>query len=137
MQRGGRLRPGEADAHLATALTDYPALNAHVHAGPLRALSELVGVEGTRDGIRIAPRLPSETFRVRWPRLAIRSSPAAVEGEIGMAAPFALEVLVPSGLAGRALAVTVNDERVAATLADGIVRFAVPGGRAAWRVAGG
>ncbi len=62
-------RPGEADAHIATALTDYPALNAHVHTSPLRALVDVLGVAGTRDGMRITPHVPTETFAVRWPRL--------------------------------------------------------------------
>ena len=68
-------RPGEADAHLVTALTDYPALNSHMHTSPLRALMDIVGVAGTRDGLRITPRLPTETFTVEWPRLHVHSTP--------------------------------------------------------------
>ena len=41
---------------LVTALTDYPALNMHVHTGPLRALAYLLGVEGTATGLRVTPR---------------------------------------------------------------------------------
>lgn len=129
-----RPRPGEADAHLATALTDYPALNAHVHAGPLRALVDLVGVEGTREGIRIVPRLPTETFHVRWPRLGLRWAPQGLEGETTTAAPFELELQLPSGLREREVVVFVGDGEVPASRRAGTVRFPVPGGRARWRV---
>jgi hypothetical protein len=73
-------RPGEADAHKATALTDYPALNAHMHTSPLRALVGLLGIRGTRDGIAIAPHLPTETFHVVFPRLSLRSTPTRLDG---------------------------------------------------------
>lgn len=129
-----RARPGEADAHLATALTDYPALNAHVHTGPLRALVDLVGVQGTPEGIRIVPRLPTETFHVRWPRLAIRSAPERLDGETTMEAPFELEVQLPSGLRDREVDVFVDESPVSTARHDGTVRFAVPAGRVHWRV---
>lgn len=133
-------RPGEADAHLVTALTDYPALNAHMHTGPLRALMQIVGVEGMRDGLRITPRLPTETFTVAWPRLVLRSTPASIAGEFVASADGAvlMEVALPSGLHGAAvLHVTVDDIDTNATVADGVVRFVLPGraeAAAAWRV---
>jgi Glycosyl hydrolase 36 superfamily, catalytic domain len=134
-------RPGEADAHIATALTDYPALNAHVHTSPLRALTDLVGVEGTRDGLRITPRVPTETFTVRWPRLSIESVPAAIAGALTTAAtePLMLEVLLPSGLRGGVpLAVIAGGAPAAYTLDGDVVRFALPpapGAPVAWRIA--
>lgn len=93
-------RPGEADAHLVTALTDFPALNAHVHTSPLRALQAIVGVEGTAAGLRIAPRVPTDTFSVHWPRLHVAYAPDAASGSftpIG-AGPLELELAIPSAL---------------------------------------
>jgi hypothetical protein len=137
----GNPRPGEADAHIATALTDYPALNAHVHTSPLRALTDLIGVAGTRDGIRITPRVPTETFTVRWPQLSIESTPASIAGALTTAAtePLALEVQLPSGLrAGASLAVSAGGAPAAYTVDGDVVRFSLPpspGAPVAWRVA--
>jgi len=123
-------RPGEADAHVVTALTDYPALNAHVHTGPLRALADLVGVSGTRDGLRITPRVPTATFTVEWPRLTVRSTPATVEGTFRAAAdgPVVLEVALPSALQeATAVRVRVDGTGTASTVVGGLVRFTLAG----------
>jgi hypothetical protein len=121
-------RPGEADAHLATALTDYPPLNVHVHTGPLRGLTELVGVEGTRGGIRITPRLPTERFSVRWPRLRLSSTAEHLEGGCRLVGSGAIEIdlALPSGLRGAEVAV------------EGYVRDVArdPGGRVHFTVDG-
>jgi hypothetical protein len=107
-------RPGEADAHAATALTDYPALNAHVHTSPLRALMGLVGVSGTPTGIRIDPRIPTETFSVVWPRLTVRSEPHGIQGAITASADELIEVgvTVPSALRQGELTVTAASKAV-------------------------
>ncbi len=133
-------RPGEADANVVTALTDYPALNSHMHTGPLRALMEIVGVAGTRDGMRITPRLPTETFTVEWPRLRVHSTPSLIEGQVVASAdgPLVMEVALPSGLQSTpAVRVTVNGTATASTLDEDIVRFVVPahaGVPARWQV---
>jgi hypothetical protein len=122
-------RPGEADAHAATALTDYPALNAHMHTSPLRALVDLLGISGTRDGVRITPRIPTETFSVEWPRLRLRSRPDSIEGSIVASSDQTLmmEVALPSGLrSAAAVRVIVDGAATAATVADGLVRFLLP-----------
>jgi hypothetical protein len=122
-------RPGEADAHAVTALTDYPALNAHMHTSPLRALVDLVGISGTRDGVRITPRLPTETFSVEWPRLRLRSMPDSIEGSIMASSdgPLLMEVALPSGLrTAVTVRVTVNGVASDATVAGGSVRFLLP-----------
>ena len=122
-------RPGEADAHLVTALTDYPALNAHMHTGPLRALMEIVGVSGTRDGLRITPRLPTETFTVEWPRLRVRSTPDAVDGAVTAMrdAAMVMEVGLPSGLrSATTVRVRVAGRDVASAVDAGAVRFELP-----------
>ena len=121
-------RPGEADAHLVTALTDYPALNVHMHTGPLRALMEIVGIAGTRDGLRITPRLPTETFSVLWPRLQLRSTPQSIHGTFIATAsgPVVFEVALPSQLRDRPLQVVVDGRRVDADVQSGMVRFSAP-----------
>jgi hypothetical protein len=123
-------RPGEADAHAVTALTDYPALNAHMHTGPLRALMQIVGVEGTRDGLRITPRVPTETFTVEWPRLWLRSTPQSIEGQLVASSdgPVQMEVALPSGLREAAtLRVTADGVETAATVSGDVLRFVLPG----------
>jgi len=103
-------RPGEADANLATALTDYPVFNVHSHVSVLRALFALAGVHGSADGIAIAPRFPSETFSIAWPRLALASTPTSIAGSLVSAGGGALtlRVRLPSGLRAGSLHATVN-----------------------------
>jgi hypothetical protein len=133
-------RPGEADAHLVTALTDYPVLNAHVHTGPLRALTDLVGVEGTSSGLRIVPRLPTEMFHVRWPRLRLESAPDRIAGEVTTeaTAPITLSVALPSGLSGATTVATEVDGLPAVVaVVDGEVTLtlpAMPGAPVAWAI---
>ena len=123
-------RPGEADAHSVTALTDYPALNAHMHASPLRALTDLVGVAGTRDGLRITPRVPTGTFAVEWPRLSISSTPTSIRGSFASMSdgPIAMEVALPTGLRDSGgLHVSVDGAPVESTVDGNLVRFVIPG----------
>ncbi len=133
-------RPGEADAHAVTALTDYPALNSHMHTSPVRALMDIVGVSGTRDGVRIIPRLPTETFTVEWPRLRLHSTPDSIDGSYAASAdgPVVMEVALPSGLRGDAApTVTVDGAPGDAVVASGIARFVLPARAASavsWRI---
>lgn len=95
-------RPGEADAHLATALTDYPALNTHIHTSPLRARSSassafVVPVTESRlrrtsrprrftsslRACRCAARRPESTARIRPRRRRDRLSRAPDGGARG------------------------------------------------------
>ena len=120
-------RPGEADAHLATALTDYPALNVHVHTGPLRALVALIGVRGTPDGLTIAPRIPSETWSVVFPRLTLRATPGSLAGEAVFVAdgPVVMRVAAPAGVDPATAVVTVGGVAVTHAVEDGLVVFTV------------
>jgi hypothetical protein len=114
-------RPGEADAHAATALTDYPALNVHVHTGPLRALVGLLGVEGRRDGLRIAPRIPSTRWSVELPRLGVAMAPSEVRGRYRPEADdrVVMQVAVPWNARARGATVEVDGEPTAAEIVDG------------------
>ncbi|MCA9492490.1 MAG: hypothetical protein KC621_21300, partial [Myxococcales bacterium] len=115
-------RPGEADAHLATALTDYPALNAHLHTSPLRALQGVLGVRGTADGLRIDPHVPTETFDVRWPRLHLWSRPDGIGGAwtpVGGGAAV-LRVTLPSGLRGGPVSAWVDGAQAPVVVEDDV-----------------
>jgi Glycosyl hydrolase 36 superfamily, catalytic domain len=134
-------RPGEADAHAVTALTDYPALNTHVHSSPLRALQSLLGVSGTPSGVRIDPRVPAETFSVIWPRLTVRSQPDAISGTITASATELIElgVTVPSGLRQGELLVTAASMTVPYRREADAVWFALSARRDApvsWSITG-
>ncbi|MBI2896637.1 MAG: hypothetical protein HYY06_23975 [Deltaproteobacteria bacterium] len=122
-------RAGEADAHPATALTDYPAFNAHIHTSPLRALQAIAGVRGTRDGIEISPLLPTETFTIAWPRLRLEWRPDSVRGALvaSATAPVEMRIALPSSLAKGAVAVTVGGTMVAHAIDDGSVVFTLEG----------
>jgi len=123
-------RPGEADVHEATALTDYPALNMHVHTGPLRALRGVLGIRGTATGLRIAPRVPTETFTVIWPRLSLRSRPDFIGGSVTASAgrSIVMQVLLPSGLrSGDIYAKVKGDTLVTFTRTGDVVEFTLPG----------
>jgi hypothetical protein len=103
-------RAGEADAHAATALTDYPALNVHVHLGPLRALVALLGVSADARGLTVAPRIPGGRWSVSLPRLAIdhAANRVAITVRVASAGPLELRVRCPSGLASGPIAARVD-----------------------------
>lgn len=125
-------RPGEADAHAATALTDFPALNAHMHTSPLRALMGLLGVEGTSDGLRITPRVPTETFSVHWPRLGIESQPTSMSGYVVTESdgPLVLDVALPSRLSARArVTAEIDGRRESLDVVRGRVRISLVAAR--------
>lgn len=107
-------RPGEADAHLATALTDYPVLNTHAHASVLRALFAVAGIRGTASGLAIEPRFPTETFEIQWPRIRLASTPASIGGVLvpSGGGPIEMRIRVPSGLRGGDAVVTVDGATV-------------------------
>ncbi len=114
-------RPGEADAHLATALTDYPVFNTHSHASVLRALVALAGIEGTADGITIDPRLPTETYAIEWPRMSLASTPTSLAGSLTpvQAGPITFRVRADAGFTE----VDVDGAPVASQYIDGHVVF--------------
>ncbi len=136
----GSARPGEADAHLATALTDYPALNAHAHTSPLRALAGILGISGTVAGLRIEPRVPTETFAVVLPRLTLRSAPDEISGSVTASASETLQmhVSLPTGLRAGPLVVRVDGSVVAHVAVPGAVEFPLDArvdAPVTWRVA--
>lgn len=136
-------RPGEADAHLATALTDYPVLNVHAHASVLRALYAIAGVHATATGLSIAPLLPTETFSIVWPRLALTSTPTSIGGSVTTMADdtFEVRVQLPTGLRGATpLRVEVDDQVVGGQRIGDVVVLPITaraGTSVRWRVTAG
>lgn len=120
-------RAGEADAHIATALTDYPVLNAHVHLGPIRALLGILGVEPTAAGLAVRPRVPTEEWSVRLPRLWLEHTADRFSGRIVVAAdgPVELRARLPAALRGGPVSVTVDGAAVPATADGDDVVFAI------------
>lgn len=62
--------PGETFYHV-TPMTDFPVMNANMHANPITAALKLCGIEPTLDGFYIAPKLPDKKFSLRTPLLSI------------------------------------------------------------------
>ena len=135
-------RPGEADAHSATALTDYPAFNMHMHTSPLRALMGLMGIEGTAAGLRITPRVPTERYSVQWPRLGLAGRESSISGYYvaSAAGPTTLDVALPSRLRARtSVATEIDGVRGTARVENGRVVLELPtatGQAVRWRVDG-
>lgn len=73
-------RPGEAAAHYATALTDFPVMNMNQHANPLLALIKIAGIFPEKDGIRISPAIPLKRWTLDLPLLGISYSPGSISG---------------------------------------------------------
>jgi hypothetical protein len=128
-------RPGEADAHLATALTDYPVLNTHAHSSVLRALHAVAGIRGTAEGLAIAPLFPTETFSIVWPTLSLESTPTSIGGTLRVAsAPFAMRVRLPSGLRAGTPRATVDGAIVPTSRSGDDIVFMISSTTATWQV---
>jgi len=54
----------ELMGHLAIDWTDFPVFNLHPHAWPLYDLTRLVGINFTREGVKINPTLPKDSFEL-------------------------------------------------------------------------
>jgi nicotinamide mononucleotide (NMN) deamidase PncC len=137
----GHERPGEADAHLATALTDYPAFNMHAHLGPLRALAGVLGIRGTRQGLRIDPRVPTAVYTVKWPRLTLASRDDSISGSVTPMTDgsIVMEVTIPAPMSQYGVSVTVGSNNVTTdfTRTGDVIRFVLTGRRnqaATWRI---
>jgi hypothetical protein len=112
---------GESSVNIHTAFGTWPGLSTHPHIGPLRALTELVGVSPTATGLRVAPRVPGETFHVRWPFLTLKGTPQELSGSVTTVGSEGVElnILLPTQLRARALRVTVNGQGIGNFRQDG------------------
>jgi hypothetical protein len=60
--------PGQVDVDLlGVKWTDFPVMNMHPHAWTLYAITKLVGIEFSRQGVDFAPALPKEKYRFSSP----------------------------------------------------------------------
>ena len=86
----------------------------------------LAGVTPTRDGYRIAPHLPQETFNLRFERVGVAREPGALRGYVTPErdGPIELRVRLDGGGAPQAYA---NGEPVAHTVEDGYAVFTAQG----------
>ncbi|MBO0911643.1 MAG: hypothetical protein J2P13_07595 [Acidobacteria bacterium] len=60
--------------------TDFPVLNMHTHACPLHALSRLLGLEFTDQGLVVRPGLPLASFRFDSPLVGVLKTARGYEG---------------------------------------------------------
>ncbi len=70
--------PGGTWASPVTPMTDFPALNQNVHAMALLALLRVAGIEPTTDGLRIAPRIPRDSWVLDFPLVALDVNPVRI-----------------------------------------------------------
>jgi len=132
-------RPGEAAAHIATALTDFPLMNMNQHSNPLIALIKIVGIFPEKDGIRILPALPLKRWALHLPLMGIQYGNEKIIGYYNgiKQGNMTLTVRLPQGAAEQAISVNVNGEDVPFTFSNGDVSFAIPhsqGQRTEWIV---
>ena len=100
----------------------------------------LLGVSGTAAGIRIDPRVPTETFTVVWPRLTVRSQPDQIRGAFTASADELIEVgvTVPTALRQGELIVTAGANPIPYRRETGTVWFNLPAernGSVSWSIA--
>ncbi|MFW9993323.1 MAG: GH36-type glycosyl hydrolase domain-containing protein [Candidatus Odinarchaeota archaeon] len=58
-------RPGETYYQLPTPSTDWPIMNANLHANFLMALIKLCGIEPVPEGIYLSPKIPKKEFSLK------------------------------------------------------------------------
>ena len=49
--------------HMATSWTDFPVFNLHPHAWPLYDITRLIGINFTRNGVKLNPTLPKDEYK--------------------------------------------------------------------------
>jgi hypothetical protein len=73
--------PGGTWVSPVTPMTDFPALNSNPHAMSLLSLIRLAGLEPLADGLRIAPRIPKDSFTLDLPLIKIVVGKETISGE--------------------------------------------------------
>lgn len=73
--------PGGTWISPMTPMRDFPALNSNPHAMSLLSLIRLVGIEPFHDGLRIAPRIPKESFTLDMPLIKVVVDQAGISAE--------------------------------------------------------
>jgi len=118
-------RPGEAAAHYATALTDFPIMNMNQHASPLIALIKFAGIFPESDGIRISPGFPLKRWQLLFPLLGINYSQERISGYyIGINnGSMKMIVDIPEKMNQKKLNIKINGENVQFEIKENRVIF--------------
>ncbi len=72
--------PGQTFIHPATPQTDFPIMNLNLHACILASIIKLVGINPTKKGLTIDPRLPQKIFEFRTPTIAFNLAETELKG---------------------------------------------------------
>ena len=93
--------------------TDFPVMNLHSHACPLYAAAKLMGVVFTPDGVKIAPFLPENEYRLDSPLIGVQKTSAGYEGWYAPSTPgeWVVDVSLPREESARVLKLEVNGAR--------------------------
>jgi hypothetical protein len=92
-------RPGETSNFILTPMAEFPVFNMNRHAGPLTALIKMAGIEPRPGALCIEPRIPLESFTVRFPLVGVQYAPGQAGGRYCPVVPgrFRFAVRPPSG----------------------------------------
>jgi hypothetical protein len=71
---------GRTWASPVTPVTDFPIMNANLHAMALFALVRVCGIAPTADGLLIRPQIPRERFALDTPLLSLEYEPGRLHG---------------------------------------------------------
>lgn len=123
-------KPGETTGGKPFGWTDFPVLNMHTHACPLYSLTKVLGIEFTETGVRLAPKLPLESFRFESPLLSFTKSARGYEGWYNPASrnTWSLGLMLSPDQIKHFSRFEVNGERVRARADQGSVELRGEGG---------
>ncbi len=105
--------PGGTWVSPVTPMTDFPAMNSNPHAMSLLSLIRLAGIEPLADGLRIAPRIPKDSFTLDLPLIKVVVDKGSISGEYRAIVDGGRTLYVEVPLSATALQVMVNGEAIA------------------------
>jgi len=96
-------------------------MNLHVHACPLYALTKLVGLDFTADGLRLAPWLPVDSYRLESPLIGVVKTCEGYEGWYapGVAGDWEIAISLPEKEVQGLVLAEVNGSPVHSTFSSG------------------
>ncbi|MGA2184309.1 MAG: hypothetical protein ABSH47_14900 [Bryobacteraceae bacterium] len=107
--------PGATASSEYLPYTTFPVMNLHSHAWPLYALTKLLGVRFTADGVELAPMIPLDSYRFESQLLGLVKSPNGYEGWYSPAKPglWTIRLRLPEHELVRIVASEIDDRRQA------------------------
>lgn len=124
--------PGETTGGRPFGWTDFPVLNMHTHACPLFSLTKLIGLDFTRAGVTLSPRLPLPSYHFDSPLLGLAKSSHGYEGwyNPSVRGAWTIRLKLPAEEATHYRKVEVNGAAASRTVsADGSFVFEGNGGQ--------